>query len=190
MKKTLFTLAFLALTFVTINAQTVWTLDKAHSKMAFTVVHLTMSEVDGVFKEYEATITASNPDFSDAVVEATADLTTLDTNNSGRNDHLQKDDMFDTANHPSLHFKSTSIKKVDEKMFKLTGDLTIKGITKSVSLDFKLLGTGQNPRSKKDMAGFKLTGTIDRTDFGVGNMPAMMVGHDVVLTASGEFIKQ
>lgn len=173
-----------------IDAQTVWKLDKAHSKMTFTVVHLSMSEVDGVFKDYEATITATQPDFSDAVIEATADLKTLDTNNNGRDAHLQRDDMFDTENHPTLKFKSTGIQKVDDKNFKVTGDLTIKGTTKSVDLDLKLLGTGKNPRSQADMAGFKLTGTINRTDFGVGNMPSLMVSHDVELTASGEFIKQ
>lgn len=168
--------------------QTSWKLDKVHSKMTFTVTHLSMSEVDGVFKDYDVTITAANPDFSDAVVEMTADLKTVDTNNEMRNGHLQKDDMFDTANHPTLSFKSTGIKKIAEKKFALTGDLTMKGVTKPVTLDFILLGTGKDRRSQKDMAGFKVSGIINRTDFGVGNMPALVVGHEVELRASGEFV--
>ena len=106
-----------------------------------------------------------------------------------RDGHLQKEDMFNTAEHPELTFKSTGIEKVGEKTFKLTGDLTIKGITKEVVLDLKLMGTGTNPRSKKEMAGFKITGTIDRTDFGVGDAPDMMISEEIVLSASGEFEK-
>ena len=190
MKNSLLTFLVLVMMAIGSQAQDVWKLDKNHAKMSFTVVHLGLSEVDGVFKEYEATITTSEPDFSDAVLVATADLTTVDTNNGGRNAHLQKDDMFDTANHPTLKFMSTGIEKVDDKNFTVTGDLTIKGITKSVDLNLKLMGTATHPRNQKEMAGFKLTGTINRTDFEVGKMPSMMVSHDVELSASGEFIKQ
>ena len=87
-------------------------------------------------------------------------------------------------------FKSTGIEKVSDGKFTLTGDLTIKGVTKAITLNMTLLGKGVNQRSQKDMAGFKVTGTIDRTDFGVGGMPSMMVGNEVAITASGEFVKQ
>ena len=177
-----------AISFVSAQ-KTTWTLDKAHSKLTFTVVHLSMSEVDGVFKDYSATITTSKEDFYDAVFELSADLTTVSTNNEMRDGHLQKEDMFNTAQYPTLTFKSTSIKKVGEKSFKLTGDLTIKGITKEVVLDLKLMGTGTNPMSKKEMAGFKVTGTINRTDFGVGDMPSMVVSEEIQLSAGGEFVK-
>ena len=190
MKNSFLTLSLLALVTIGLQSQDVWKLDKTHSKFTFTVVHLGLAEVDGVFKEYEATITTTESDFSDAVIVASADLTTVDTNNGGRNAHLQRDDMFDTANHPTLKFMSTGIEKVDDKNFRVTGDLTIKGTTKSVDLNLRLIGTGKNPRSQKDLAGFKMTGTINRTDFGVGGMPSMMVSHEVELSASGEFIKQ
>jgi len=107
-----------------------------------------------------------------------------------RDGHLQKDDMFDTEKHPTLTFKSTSIKSAGAKKFKLTGDLTMKGITKPVVLDLTLIGTGENQRSKKPMAGFKVTGTVKRTDFGVGTMPGLVVSEDVELVASAEFVKQ
>lgn len=177
-----------AISFVSAQ-KTTWTLDKAHSKLTFTVVHLLMSEVDGVFKDYSATIMTSKEDFSDAVFELNADLTTVSTNNEMRDGHLQKEDMFNTAQYPTLTFKSTSIKKVGEKSFKLTGDLTIKGVTKEMVLDLKLMGTGTDPMSKKEIVGFKVTGTINRTDFGVGDMPSMMVSEEIQLTAGGEFVK-
>lgn len=190
MKRALFFIATFMLTTFMVTAQSVYKMDKAHASMSFTVTHLGMSEIDGVFKDFGATITTSKEDFSDAVVEASADLTTVSTNNGGRDGHLQKEDMFDTANHPKLTFKSTNIEKIDDSNFKLTGDLTIKGTTKSVTLDLKLLGTGEHRRSKKPMAGFKLTGMVNRTDFGVGKMPGMMVGEEVALRASGEFVQQ
>jgi polyisoprenoid-binding protein YceI len=190
MKNLIFSV-FCLLTFVgSIAAQTEWKLDAAHAKMTFTVTHLGLSEVDGVFKNFDATITASNEDFSDAVFEATADLTTLTTNNTNRDEHLQKDDMFDTANHPQLTFKSNKIERVEGNKYKLSGDLTMKGITKPVTLDLTLLGTGEHPRSKKQLAGFKVSGTVNRTDFNVGQMAALVVGHDVELRASGEFVMQ
>jgi polyisoprenoid-binding protein YceI len=178
------------LTAISLHAQTEWKLDPAHAKMTFTVTHLGLSEVDGVFKNFDASITASEEDFSDAVFQASADLTTLTTNNDRRDEHLQKDDMFDTANYPTLTFKSTKLEKVGDSKFQLTGDLTMKGITKPVTLDLTLLGVGEHPRSKKQLAGFKVSGTIDRTEFSVGNMPAITVGHDVELRASGEFVMQ
>ncbi|HMS70279.1 MAG: YceI family protein [Saprospiraceae bacterium] len=187
--KKFFLLAFVAIN-LNMTAQSVWTMDKSHSKMTFTVTHLAMSEVDGVFKDFDFKITSSKEDFSDAVFEATADLKTLSTNNSMRDGHLQKDDMFDTEKHPTLTFKSTSIKPAGAKKFKLMGDLTMKGITKPVVLDLTLIGTGENQRSKKPMAGFKVTGTVKRTDFGVGTMPGLVVSEDVELVASAEFVKQ
>lgn len=188
MKKAMFILVALMVSFFSLQAQQVWTMDKAHAKMTFTVTHLSISEVDGVFRDFDVKITSSEEDFSDAVFEVTADLKTVTTNNERRDAHLQRDDMFDTENHPNLEFKSTAIEKVDDKKFKLTGDLTIKGVTKSVDLDLVLLGTMTHPRSQKKMAGFKATGTVKRTDFGVGQMPAMMVSEEVELRASGEFV--
>jgi polyisoprenoid-binding protein YceI len=165
-----------------------WTLDKAHSKLTFTVTHLMISEVDGVFKSFDASITSSKEDFSDAVFELTADLTKVTTNNEMRDGHLQKEDIFDTAKHPEMKFVSSKIQSLGGNKYKLIGNLTMKGVTKPVNLDLKLIGTTTHPRSGKKMAGFKATGTIKRTDFGVGAMPAVTVAEDVELTASGEFV--
>ncbi|MDF7816538.1 YceI family protein [Runella sp. MFBS21] len=170
-------------------AQT-WNVDKAHSKLGFTVTHLMISEVDGNFKTFDATIKSSKEDFSDAVFEVSADVNSLNTDNDNRDKDLKGASGFDVEKHPKLTFKSTSISKIDAKKYKLTGDLTLKGVTKPVTLEMTLLGMGKNMRTQKPKAGFKITGTIKRTDFGVGGMPAAVVGEDVELRAVGEFEQQ
>lgn len=177
----------LALLFSLTSFAQSWKLDKSHSKMTFTVTHLLMSEVDGVFKSYDATITTSKEDFSDAVFDLTADLKQISTNNEDRDKHLQKADMFDTEKFPTLTFKSTAIAPNGAKKFKLTGNLTIKGVTKPVVLDLTLAGTGTSRQGKK-LVGFKATGTVNRKDFGVGGMPSAMVSEEIELRASGEFV--
>ncbi len=178
-------LAFALLVSVSTFAQK-WSVDKAHSKLNFTVTHLLISEVDGTIKSYDATLTSSKEDFSDAVFELTADMKTVTTNQEMRDGHLQKADMFDTEKFPTLTFKSTSITTVGPKKFKLGGNLTIKGVTKPVVLDLALGGTAVG-RDGKKIAGFKASGTITRTDFGVGAMPSGVVSDEVELRASGEF---
>jgi polyisoprenoid-binding protein YceI len=178
-------LAFALLASVASFAQK-WSLDKAHAKMTFTVTHLMMSEVDGVFKSFDATVTSSKEDFSDAVFELTADLKQVTTNQENRDAHLQRDDMFDTAKFPTLSFKSTGITTAGPKKYKLNGNLTIKGVTKPVTLDLTLVGTGA-ARDGKKLVGFKVTGAVKRTDFGVGTMPGAVVADEVELRASGEF---
>ncbi len=185
MKKISF-LLFVLSTSVAAFAQT-WTADKAHSKVGFTVTHLALSEVDGNFKTFDAKITSSKEDFSDAIFEFSADIASVATGADGRDAHLQKPDMFDAAQFPKMTFKSTGISKVADKKYKLTGDLTIKGVTKNVTLDCVLLGTSMDQRTKKKVAGFKVSGTIKRTDFGVGAMPSLVVSEEVELRASGEF---
>ena len=167
-------------------AQQVWTADKAHSKLGFTVTHLGISEVDGSFKSIDAKLTSSKEDFTDAVFELTADMTGISTGNEMRDGHLQKEDMFNVAKFPTMTFKSTGIAKTADKKYTLTGNLTMKGVTKPVTLDLTLLGTTKG-RDGKSVAGFKVTGTIKRTDFGVGGMPSMMVSENVELRGSGEF---
>jgi len=167
-------------------AQTTWTVDKAHSKLGFSITHMMISEVDGLFKTFDAKITSSKEDFSDAVVELTADVNTIDTDNEGRDGHLKSADFFDAAKFPSLSFKSTSFTKVADKKYKVAGDLTLHGVTKAVELEATLGGTMVDPRSKKTVAGWKVTGTIKRSDFGVGSSGPGL-GDEVTLNAKTEF---
>ncbi len=168
-------------------AQQVWTADKAHSKLGFTITHMSLSEVDGSFTSFDAKITSSKEDFSDAVFELTADMNAITTGNEMRDGHLKKPEMFDAAKYSTMTFKSTSITKTADKKYKLVGDLTMKGVTKSETLDLTLLGVGAG-RDGKKLAGFKVAGSINRKDFSVASgMPAMMLSEAVDLRGSGEF---
>ena len=189
MKKINFLLALVLLAGAS-YAQSTWTVDKAHSKLGFTVTHLLVSEVDGTFNAFDAKITSSKEDFSDAVIELTADIATVNTNSDGRDKHLKSPDFFEAEKFPTLTFKSTSIKKVDAKTYKVAGDLTMHGVTKPVELDAILTGTTVHPYNKKTIAAFKVGGVIKRSDFTVGTAtPVAVVGDEVTLLAKAEFVK-
>jgi polyisoprenoid-binding protein YceI len=170
-------------------AQT-WSLDKAHAKLGFNVTHLLLSEVEGSFKTFDAKITASKEDLSDAVFELTADATSINTDVENRDKHLKGPDFFDVEKYPTLTFKSTSFKKVEGKKYKLAGNLTLHGVTKPVELDVTLNGPSVHPFNKKTVVGLKATGTIKRTDFGVGaSTPGAVVSDEVNIVANAEFFK-
>src|SRR3569832_678911 len=103
-------------------AQT-WTVDKAHAKLGFTITHLMLSDVEGSFKSFDAKITSSKDDFSDAVFVLTADASSVITDNEKRDAHIKSPDFFDVGKYPALSFRSTSFKKIDGKKYKLVGDL-------------------------------------------------------------------
>ncbi|HEY8935538.1 MAG TPA: YceI family protein [Cyclobacteriaceae bacterium] len=167
-----------------------WSLDKAHAKLGFGVTHLLLSTVEGSFKSFDVKLTSSKEDFSDAVIELTADVNTINTDMDKRDEHLKSPDFFDVAKFPTLTFKSKSFKKVDGKKYKLVGDLTMHGVTKPVELDVVVNGPIVHPYSKKNVAGFKITGTLKRKDFGisVGTADAV-VSDEVAINANAEFSK-
>ena len=168
---------------------TTWSLDKAHAKLSFTITHLMVSDVEGQFKNFEATITGAKEDFTDAVVDMKADVNSINTDNDKRDEHLKSEDFFDVKKFPELTFKSTSFKKVDATNYKVVGNLTLHGVTKSIELN-AVARLGTNPMSKKPVAGFKLTVTLKRTDFKIGEkMPSAMLSDDVAIVANAEFGK-
>jgi len=170
-------------------AQT-WTLDKAHSRLGFTITHLMVNDVDGNFKNFDATITSGKPDFSDAVFNMTAQANSIFTDNEQRDNHLKSAEFFDAANIPTLSFESKSIRKTGANHFRVTGDLTIHGVTKSVVLDGSYKGPTEHPMTHKPDVGFKITGKIKRSDFKLGDkFGNAMISDEVLLTATGEFQK-
>ncbi len=168
-------------------SQSTWQLDKAHARLGFSITHLMISDVEGSFKNFSASIKAPKADFSDAQVEMSADIASINTDNEGRDKHLQSPDYFDAAKFPKLTFVSKSFTKTGVNNYSVTGDLTLHGITKSVTLNV-IAKTGVNPMSKKNAAGFKITGTIKRTDFDIApKTPSAILGDEIEIMANAEF---
>jgi polyisoprenoid-binding protein YceI len=175
---------------VSIYSQDVWKLDKAHGKLGFGVTHMMLSEVEGMFKTFDVKVTTLKDDFTGAVIELTSDVSSIFTDNEARDKHLKSPDFFDAEKFQTLTFKSTELKKIDGKKYLLTGNLTMHGITRWIKLDVIFNGTAVNPNSKKTAAGFKITGTINRSDFGIGgNIPTGVVSQEVEINANVEIIK-
>jgi polyisoprenoid-binding protein YceI len=167
-----------------------WQNDDPHSQLGFTVSHLGINDVSGTFNDFDVTLQSSKPDFSDAVIELSARTASIDTRVEARNNHLKSADFFDVEKYPTMNFKSTAVKPAGKNKYKLTGDLTLHGITKPVTMDLLYKGTVENPMSKKQTAGFQVTGTINRSDYNVGpKFPAPMISNEVKIKADGEFIQ-
>ncbi|RYU91164.1 polyisoprenoid-binding protein [Mucilaginibacter terrigena] len=191
MKKIL-SLAAIALFMQTaVFAQSTWKADKAHSHVKFTITHLAVSDVDGTFKDFDATIVAAKPDFSDAKFTFSANTASVSTDNDNRDGHLKSADFFDVAKYPTITFVSTNVAAAGTNKYKVTGNLTLHGVTKPVTLDVVYRGTITHPMTKGLDAGFKITGTIKRSDFAFGSKyGSPMLSDEVELNASGEFLKQ
>lgn len=191
MKKITFILSFLLLS-IGAMAQTTWTADPYHSRLGFTVTHLGIADVPGHFDQYDVNITANKADFSDAVVTLTVQTASINTRVEPRDNHLKSADFFDVAKYPTMTFKSTSIKKAGKDTYKLTGNLTLHGITKPVTVEMTYRGTTANPNANgAPVAGIQIKGTIKRSDFGVGNgFPPPMISDEVIIKADGEFGKK
>ena len=167
-----------------------WKSDKAHSQLGFSVTHLGISDQSGSFKNFDVTIQSEKPDFSDAVITLTAEVASINTGVEMRDKHLKSADFFDAAKYPTLNFTSTGLTNVGKDKYKLTGNLTLHGITKPVTLDLLYRGTTTNPMSKAPTSGFQVTGTIKRSDFGIATgFPVAMLGDEVTIKADGEFGK-
>jgi len=193
MKKTLVILT--ALFFSTgIWAQTTeWTFDHAHSSIEFSIDHMVISEVTGKFTEFDGKVTSTSNDFENAQIEFFIEAKSINTDNEDRDNHLRDADFFDVAKFPQIVFKSTSFNKIDDKNYILSGQLTMHGVTKEVTFDVKYGGTVIDPWGNTK-AGFKLTGELNRKDYGLTWSKALetgglVVGEEVTLTARVQLAK-
>lgn len=190
MFKAITAITAIALLSFTLPFASTWKADNVHSRFGFSVTHMGIATFNGSFKDYKLTLSNPGADFTDATVELTAEIKGINTDNSMRDEHLQSADFFDAAKYPQLTFKSTSFKKTGAKTYKVTGDLTLHGVTKKVELDAIHVGNAVHPQSKKDMAGLKVTGVIKRSDFGIATgFPTAALGDEVTITGDFEFIK-
>ena len=174
-------------------ATTKWALDPTHSEIQFKVKHLMITTVTGSFKSFTAAAETESEDFSNATISFSADIASVDTGNEQRDGHLQGADFFDAEKFPKLSFTSTSFTK-DGDEYALTGDLTIKDVTKSVTLGVEFGGVAKDPWGNTK-AGFTLSGKINRKDFGL-NWNALteaggaLVSEEVKLHANIQLVKQ
>ena len=163
MKKINSLLAMLLIVAGSAFGQTTWSIDKAHSKIGFSVPHMAVSEVEGNFKDFDASINTSSADFNGAQVTFTAKTASIDTDNERRDNHLKSPDFFDAEKHPDIAFKGNLVKEGGK--YKLKGDFTMHGVTKPVVFDVTYGGTINTGRGEK--AGFKIVGKINRQDYGL-----------------------
>lgn len=169
-----------------------WVIDPFHSQLSFSISHLMgITDIWGSFNEIEGGLLAYQKDFSDAVFSFKSKVASIETRVAPRDTHLRSADFFDAEKHPFISFESTGIKPTGGKEYELTGNLTMKGITKPVTLQLTYTGTNPNPLSNnRQTAGFKATGAINRYNFGVGpTFPDAVISNAVKIVVSGEFFK-
>lgn len=178
---------------MTTETLTQWGIDTTHSEITFKVKHLVISTVTGNFNEFDANIETDNEDFEDANITFEAVIDSINTGNEDRDNHLKSDDFFNASEFPKLTFESTSFTKTGEGEFKLVGDLTIRGTTKTVELDVEYGGTVVDPYGNTK-AGFDITGKINRKEFGlkwnaVTEAGSVVVSDEVKLNLNVQFTK-
>lgn len=169
-----------------------WEIDPAHTRVGFSVPHMVVSEVEGNFKTFSGTAMLDEKDLTKSQVELSIDAASIDTGNADRDKHLKSPEFFDVQKHPKLTFKSTKITKAG-KGYKLTGDMTIRGVTKPVTLDATISEPIANPWGKQ-VRGGKISGKIKRGDFGLTwnktlDKGGVVVGEDVTITVKFELNK-
>lgn len=184
---------FFALSFSS-YAQSTWAVDPSHSKVNFSVSHLVISEVDGHFSKYDGTLKTSKDDFSDAAISFNVDVTSINTGNEGRDQHLNAEDFFHTAKYPKMTFESTSFKKKGSGKYELKGKLTMRGVTKNVTFDVKHGGIAKDGYGNT-RAGFIAKTSLNRIDYGVAwnaktEHGGWTVGEEVNIVLKLEFIKK
>ncbi len=187
-------LAGVALLVPSLSQAATWKSDPTHASVQFAVSHLMVSTVRGTFDTFDVTATIDENDVSRSSVEATIEVASVNTRNEKRDDHLKGADFFDVATHPTLTFKSKAVEKVQDNAYKVTGDLTLMGVTKEVVLEV----TG-SPKAMKDpwgnsRVGGTATTTINRTDYGlkynsVLDSGGVAIGEEVEITIDIELVQ-
>ena len=169
--------------------KTTWAIDNAHSEITFKVRHMMIASVTGKFETFTATAETEGDDFTTAKVRFSAETASVNTHAADRDNHLRSADFFDSENHPEMTFESTSI--TEDTM---TGNLSIRGITKPITLKLEHGGMGKDPWGNTRI-GFSVNGKINRKDFGLNWNAALeaggvLVSEEVALNAEIQFVKQ
>ncbi|RYG20399.1 MAG: polyisoprenoid-binding protein [Chitinophagaceae bacterium] len=173
-------------------ATTKWALDPTHSELQFKVKHLMITTVTGTLKSFSAELSSEGDEFTGATIAFSGDISSLDTGNTDRDNHLKSGDFFDAEKFPTMDFKSTSMEK-DGDNYVIKGDLTIKETTKPVKLTAEFGGIATDPWGNTK-AGFTLSGKINRSEFGLNWNAALetggvMVSEEVRILGELQFVK-
>jgi polyisoprenoid-binding protein YceI len=171
-----------------------WQIDPAHTNVEFTVRHMMISNVKGQFQKTSGTITTNGSDPASATIDATIDASSVDTRVEKRDMHLKSPDFLDVAKYPTITFKSTKVEAAGPNKWKVTGDLTLHGVTKPVVLDVESSGAPINVMGNM-RAGASATTKINRSDFGLTWNKALeaggvMVGDEVAISIDVEAVKK
>jgi polyisoprenoid-binding protein YceI len=175
-------------------AKTKWLLDPMHSELQFKIKHLMISNVTGALKNFSAEVETEDEDFSTAKINLAAQMNSISTNNEQRDAHLRNSDFFEVEKYPELQFSSTKVEKVDNDTFVLHGELTMKGVTKPVTLNVEFNGETKDPWGG-ERAGFMISGKINRADWGVNfnsvlETGGVVLGEEVKINSEIELVKQ
>ncbi|QHJ69296.1 YceI family protein [Planococcus halotolerans] len=163
-----------------------WTVDAAHSEIGFSVKHMMVSKVKGSFASYDATVEADETDLQGALIDFKVDVASINTNNEDRDNHLRSADFFDAEQHPHITFNANEIVKKNDEEYELTGDLTMKGVTRPATFEVEYGGKGVNPWGVEVVA-FSGEGKVNRKDFGLTwnqtlETGGVLVGEDIKIT--------
>lgn len=171
-----------------------WSADPLHTQISFKVKHLMISNVSGSFTKFDINIESEDENFGKPVVSFTADVNSITTGIEQRDTHLKSSDFFKGDEYPQISFTSTAYEKIDSERFKLLGNLSMRGVTKLVTLDVEFAGLMNDPWGNL-RAGFTITGKINRTDWGLTynaflETGGVVVSEEVRITCEVELIKE
>lgn len=172
-----------------------WHIDPAHSSIEFSVRHLMIARVKGLFEKFDAKIEADPEDLTTADIEFDIDASSINTRNEDRDNHLRSDDFFDVEKHPSITFKATEIVKKGDGVYDITGDLTMHGVTRSETFETTFEGKVKDPVSGQEKVGFNAEGEINRGEYDLTyNAPletgGVLIGDEVKISIHIEASKK
>ncbi|MBM7566598.1 YceI family protein [Paenibacillus sacheonensis] len=170
-----------------------WLIDATHSSVDFTIKHMMIAKVKGAFHEFSAEIEADPNDLTTANIQFTVALASIDTRNADRDNHLRTGDFFDIENYPTMTFQSTSIVKTDDGEYDVTGNVTLRGLTRPETFQVTYEGSGKDPWGN-EKAGFSAKGALKRSEFGltynaVLETGGVLIGDEVKFTIELEAVK-
>jgi len=173
--------------------QTKWGIDTTHTDVSFKVKHLVISTVTGFIKKFKGTVTTESDDFDNASVDFSLDVNSIDTNQADRDGHLKSEDFFAASQYPAITFANGTLKKILGEKYQLSGDLTIRDITKPVALGVEFGGVVKDAYGNTK-AGFEITGKISRKEFGlswnaVTEAGGVVVSDEVKLLINAQIVK-